>query len=59
MDTYGVQPGDTFNLYLAYYAGWSAYGKGAWRSNASLVKYAQATAKTALEYSNQMQTCGD
>lgn len=59
VDTFGVKPGDTYNLYLAYYSGWGAYGKGSWRSNASIMKYAQATAKMAVDYDAQLQTCGD
>ena len=30
-DTYGVARNDTYNLYLAYYLGWTAYGRGNWR----------------------------
>lgn len=58
VDTYKVQPGDTYNLYLAYYAGWGGYGKGVWRGNASLQKYARETAKMALDYDSQLQACG-
>lgn len=58
VSTFGIAPGDTFNLYLAYYSGWNGYAKGAWRSNASIVKYAQATAKMAADYNSQLRTCG-
>jgi len=58
VDTFKVQPGDTYNLYLAYYSGWGAYGNGSWRSNASLMKYARDTAQMAVDYNQQMKGCG-
>lgn len=54
---FGLDPNDAFNLYLAYYSGWSAYAKGSWRSNAGLQKTARDTAAMAQNYSAQMQRC--
>jgi hypothetical protein len=56
-DTLGVAKDDTFNLYLAYYSGWSAYRNGSWRSNASLQKYARDTEEMAQKYRMQLQSC--
>jgi hypothetical protein len=56
--TYGVSPGDTFNLYLAYHEGWAAYGKGRWRSDAGLMAYARSTAEMAVSYDAQLRQCG-
>ena len=42
-EKFGVAKNDAFNLYLAYYSGWGGYGRGSWRSNASLQKYARDT----------------
>jgi len=57
-DTFGVARNDTYNLYLAYYSGWGGYGKGSWRSNASLQAYARDTAAMAQTYAAQLQECG-
>ncbi len=57
VDTYSVSPDDAYSLYLAYYSGWGAFGKGTWRSNASLMSYAKSTAKMADDYRTQMQGC--
>ena len=59
VDTFGVSAGDTFNLYLAYYAGWGGYKNGAWRSNPSLQKYARDTAQMAVAYDGQLKACGE
>lgn len=55
--TYGVAPNDAYSLYLAYYSGWSAFGKGTWRSNASLKRTARDTALMAQSYERQMASC--
>lgn len=55
--TYGVAPDDAFNLYMAYYLGWGAYGRGDWRSNASLQAYARKTDGMARTYAAQLQQC--
>ncbi|MBN9072021.1 MAG: hypothetical protein J0H34_10555 [Rhizobiales bacterium] len=55
---YGVAPDDTFSLYLAYYSGWTSYGRGGWRGNTSLQKYARDTDDMARTYQRQLQTCG-
>lgn len=56
-DTLGIAKDDAFNLYLAYYSGWSAYQRGSWRSNASLTKYARDTEAMAQKYQAQLQGC--
>ena len=48
-DTYGVARNDTYNLYLAYYLGWTAYGRGN-RGDAGVQGYARATDKMARDY---------
>lgn len=55
--TYGVQPNDAYSLYLAYYSGWSGYGKGTWRSNARLQRTARETAEMAVRYDRQLASC--
>ena len=57
-DTYGVARNDTFNLYLAYYAGWGGYKRGDWRSNTSLQRYARDTEAMAQKYAAQLGQCG-
>ncbi|MBA3447654.1 MAG: hypothetical protein H0T56_08605 [Pseudaminobacter sp.] len=57
-DTYGVARNDTFNLYLAYYAGWTGYKRGDWRNNASLQRYARDTEAMAQKYATQLERCG-
>lgn len=56
-DTLGVAKNDTYNLYLAYYMGWSGYKSGSWRNNASLQKYARDTDDMARRYAGQLQSC--
>jgi hypothetical protein len=55
--TFGIAPNDAYSLYLAYYSGWSGFGKGTWRSNAGLQKTARETAEMALSYDRQLQAC--
>ncbi|WP_157016041.1 transglycosylase SLT domain-containing protein [Mesorhizobium xinjiangense] len=57
-DKYGVARNDTYNLYLAYYFGWSGYGRGTWKSNPTIQRYARDTEKMAHSYAAQMQRCG-
>ena len=56
-EKFGVAKNDAFNLYLAYYSGWGGYGRGSWRSNASLQKYARDTEAMAQRYHAQLQGC--
>lgn len=56
-DTLGIDKADAYNLYLAYYSGWSAYKRGAYRGNASLQRYARETAAMSDKYAAQLQTC--
>lgn len=56
-DTLGIARSDPYNLYLAYYFGWTAYKRGDWRGNASMQSYARDTAKMATTYSAQLQAC--
>ena len=55
--SFGISPGDTFNLYLAYYAGWTGYKRGAWRSDEGLQRYARDTEAMAERYEAQLQGC--
>ena len=57
-DSYGVARTDTYNLYLAYYLGWSAYGRGN-RGDAGVQGYARATDEMARSYAAQLQQCGN
>jgi hypothetical protein len=57
VDSLGVAPGDTYNLYLAYYLGWGGYSKGAWKGNPGLQRYARDTAEMARSYAAQMRDC--
>jgi hypothetical protein len=54
----GIQQSDAYNLYLAYYSGWTAYQRGDWRSNARLQRTARETAEMAQAYSAQLRQCG-
>lgn len=56
-DTYGVARDDTFNLYLAYYSGWSGYERGDWRNNAAIQGYARDTDTMARNYAAQLRRC--
>ncbi|MCQ8873431.1 transglycosylase SLT domain-containing protein [Mesorhizobium sp. LMG17149] len=57
-DTYGVARNDTYNLYLAYYLGWTAYGRGN-RGDGGVQGYARATDKMARDYAQQLSECGN
>ncbi len=54
----GIALNDTYNLYLAYYAGHAGYSSGAWRNNAHMKKAASKAAAMANDYAYQMQRCG-
>ncbi|MBX3569752.1 MAG: hypothetical protein KF914_16940 [Rhizobiaceae bacterium] len=56
-DTLGIARNDPYNLYLAYYFGWSAYKRGDWRGNSGMQSYARDTAKMATTYAAQMRSC--
>ncbi len=56
-DNLGIARTDTYNLYLAYYSGWSAYQRGSWRSNTGIQNYARETAQMAQNYEGQLQSC--
>lgn len=56
-DTYGVARNDTFNLYLAYYAGWTGYKRGDWRNNSGIQRYARETEAMAQKYATQLRQC--
>jgi len=53
----GIARNDTYNLYLAYYSGWSGYKRGSWKSNAGIQRYARETDEMARRYAAQMQQC--
>ena len=52
-----VAKDDTYNLYLAYYFGWTGYENGAWKEKAGLQRYAQETEQTARDYARQLRKC--
>lgn len=54
----GIKPNDAYNLYLAYYSGWTAYQRGDWRSNARLQRTAREAAEMAVAYQGQLPSCG-
>lgn len=56
-DNFGVAKNDAFNLYLAYYSGWTAYKRGNWKGNASLQRYARDTDRMARSYETQLRGC--
>ncbi|MBN9252188.1 MAG: hypothetical protein BGO03_14175 [Mesorhizobium sp. 61-13] len=56
-DSLGIDRTDTYNLYLAYYSGWTAYKRGDWRSNSGIQRYARETDEMARNYAAQLQTC--
>ncbi|TWI34595.1 hypothetical protein IQ26_03509 [Mesorhizobium tianshanense] len=55
-DTLGVARNDTYNLYLAYYLGWTAYKRGE-RGDAGVQRYARATEQMARDYAAQLRQC--
>jgi hypothetical protein len=57
VNTLGIAPHDTYNLYLAYYSGHSGYSRGSWRNNNSIQNYARRTSNMANDYAGQMQNC--
>lgn len=54
---FGIAPNDAYRLYLTYYLGWNAYQRGDWQRNASARRYAQKTARMALNYAAQLGQC--
>ena len=56
-DTFGVARNDTFNLYLAYYSGWTGYKRGDWQDNTGLQRYARETESMARNYAAQFRDC--
>ena len=56
-DNFGVAKSDAYNLYLAYYSGWTAYKRGSWKGNASLQRYARDTDQMARRYEAQLRGC--
>lgn len=57
VNTLGIAPHDTYNLYLAYYSGHGGYARGNWRGNNGIQAYARKTATMADTYARQMQRC--
>jgi hypothetical protein len=57
-DLYGIAKDDTYNLYLAYYFGWTGYESGVWKEKAGLQRYAEETDKMARAYARQLRKCG-
>lgn len=51
----GIDPADTYRLYLAYYLGWSGYKRGNWEPG--IDKIARDTEAMALSYAGQLNNC--
>ncbi|MGC4025434.1 MAG: hypothetical protein QM744_09940 [Mesorhizobium sp.] len=51
----GIDPRDTYRLYLAYYLGWSGYKRGNWEPG--IDKIARDTEAMALSYAGQLNNC--
>ena len=51
----GIEPGDAYRLYLAYYLGWSGYKRGNW--NAAVDKVAREADSMAQSYAAQLKQC--
>lgn len=56
-DRFGVAKNDAYNLYLAYYFGWTGYGRGDWQSKPGIQRYARSTERMARDYAQQLQEC--
>lgn len=56
-DQFGVSKTDAYKLYLAYYFGWTGYGRGDWAQKPGLQRYARETEKMARDYQRQLQEC--
>jgi hypothetical protein len=56
-EKYGVVRNDAYQLYLAYYYGWTGFGRGDWKSDARMQGYAAKTQRMAETYAAQMQRC--
>lgn len=52
----GIAPNDSYNLYLAYYAGHAGYARG--RFTPAIKRAAQKSAKMAQRYEAQLRRCG-
>lgn len=55
--TFGVAKNDAYNLYLAYYFGWTGYSRGDWAQKPGLQRYARETEKMARNYAEQLREC--
>lgn len=56
-DRLGVAKDDAYNLYLAYYFGWTGYQRGDWQQKPGLQRYARETEKMARDYAEQLREC--
>jgi hypothetical protein len=56
-DQFGIAKDDAYNLYLAYYFGWTGYERGDWKDKPGLQSYAQQTDKMARDYAEQLREC--
>lgn len=54
----GIDLNDAYHLYLAYYFGQGAFGRGDWRGDANMQKIARSTTEMANSYAAQLQACG-
>ncbi len=53
----GIALNDTYNLYLAYYFGHTAYSRGDWRAGPGIRRAARRTANMAVNYWQQLRRC--
>lgn len=53
--TLGIEPSDTYRLYLAYYLGWNGYKRGNW--SAGVERTARDTQSMAQNYAVQLNGC--
>ena len=57
--TLGLEPSDTYNLYLAYHEGWGGYRDRSWAKKLWLSPVARKVAGFAQEYQQQLQGCAN
>ena len=53
----GLNRGDAYHLYVAYYTGVGGYRAGRWKRSATIKGYAQRVADQASRYQRQLKRC--
>jgi hypothetical protein len=56
-DQFGVAKDDAYNLYLAYYFGWTGYARGDWQQKPGIQEYARQAEQMARDYAEQLREC--